>query len=190
MTDIEIIIKDGISVGMNWYKFNDTFYLVEGGKIVLQAPEVILFEEYNSYVTPLLTIPGCNLYLNGINITLQSPANTINVFKDGVYTYSRFSENKYLLAKVLENKFGEANEAVFLISDYIYNIGDNIFISRMNDINSIFMINENSTFTKVITNSKNRLLLVNKEVIDSVTNEVYYKITGKEFKGPVDILTV
>ena len=60
----------------------------------------------------------------------------------------------------------------------------------MNDINSIFMINENSTFTKVITNSKNRLLLVNNEVIDSVTNEVYYKLTGKEFKGPVDILTV
>ena len=86
MTDEEIIIKDGISVGMNWYKFNDTFYLVEGGKIVLQAPEVIFFKEYNSYVTPLLTIPGCNLYLNGINITLQSPANTINVFKDGIYT--------------------------------------------------------------------------------------------------------
>lgn len=186
-TDIEIIHKNGEPVGMNWYKYNDTFYLIENKTISLQAPEVIFFKEYNSYVTPLLSVPGCNLYLNGINITLQSPANTINVYRDGVYTYSRFSENKYLLAKVLENRNGDAEEVVFLITDYIYNIAPNVFISQMNDISSVFMINDTSSFTKVITNSKNKLVLIDNKIVDSVTNEIYYTITGREFNGPIDM---
>ena len=184
--DVLIVLNAGEKLGMNWYKFNDTFYLIENNAITQQAPSIKLFPEHNAYVTPLITTAGCNLYLNGINITLQSPANTIKVFKDGVYIYARFSENKYLLAKVFEDQYGSATETVLLITDYIYNIGENVFISKINDISSIFLINGQETFTKVITNSPNDLVLKDSSVVDSVTGEVYYTIDGNEFKNIVE----
>ena len=181
--DVLIVLNDGEYLGMDWYKYNDTFYLIENNIITQQAPSIKLFPEYNAYVIPLITTAGCNLYLNGINITLQSPANTIKVFKDGVYIYARFSENKYLLAKVFEDRYGVATETVLLITDYIYNIGENVFISKINDISSVFLIHEHDTFTKVITNSPNTLVLNDLSIVDSVTGEVYYTIDGTQFNN-------
>lgn len=99
MDAIKAIKREGLKVGLSWYKWNNEYYQILGNKIGYSRQKrltVNVPEDW--YILDLNNVNACVLYINGIEKTLAGvDPETISVYKDHFYTFRTPNNGPYQL---------------------------------------------------------------------------------------------